>query len=285
MREDLSAQAAQDETAERPSEKRWVRPLAIILAASVILFLFGPPWPQFDRLAWVGYAVCHQIPSRSFHPGGYQLLLCGRCIGTFPGALLGLVYHWAIDRRRSAGMPSPWILVFAVLSIALMGIDGLNSYLSFFPGMPHLYEPHNFLRLTTGTFNGLALSIIVYPVLNLTMWRDPEPTAAIKGVRQFAPLVALGLAYIAVVYSEFAPLYYPLAILSALAVIFLLTVINTMIAVILLRREAYAQKWEELLLPVAVGLIVTFLEIAAIDLFRYQATGLLPLQDIILRLK
>ncbi len=198
---------------------------------------------------------------------------------------MGLIYHWAIDRRRSAGMPSPWILVFAVLSIALMGIDGLNSYLSFFPGMPHLYEPHNFLRLTTGTFNGLALSIIVYPVLNLTMWRDPEPTAAIKGVRQFAPLVALGLAYIAVVYSEFAPLYYPLAILSALAVIFLLTVINTMIAVILLRREAYAQKWEELLLPVAVGLIVTFLEIAAIDLFRYQATGLLPLQDIILRLK
>jgi len=285
VREDLSAQAAQDKPAERPSKKRWVRPLAIVLAASVALFLFAPPWPQFDRLSWVGYAVCHQIPSRSFHPGGHQLPLCCRCSGTFLGALLGLVYHWAIDRRRSAGMPPPWILVFAVLSIALLGIDGLNSYLSFFPGMPYLYEPHNLLRLTTGTLNGLALSIIVYPVLNLTMWRDPEPTAAIKGIRQFAPLVALGLANIAIIYSEFAPLYYPLAILSALAAIFLLAVINTMIAVILLRREAYARKWGDLLLPVAVGLILTFLEIAAIDLFRYRATGLLPLQDIILRLK
>jgi hypothetical protein len=97
--------------------------------------------------------------------------------------------------------------------------------------------------------------------------------------------MALGLANIAILYSEFAPLYYPLAILSALAAIFLLAVINTMIAVIILRREAYARKWGDLLLPVAVGLILTFLEIAAIDLFRYRATGLLPLQDIILQLK
>jgi uncharacterized membrane protein len=262
-----------------------VRPLAIILAASVFLFLFAPLWPQFDRLSWVGYAVCHQVPARSFHFGGHQLPLCCRCSGTFLGALLGLVYHWAIDRHRSAGMPAPWILVFAVVSISLLGIDGLNSYLSFFPGMPYLYEPHNLLRLTTGTFNGLALSIIVYPVLNLTMWREPNPVAAIKGVRQFAPLALLGLAHIAIVYSEFAPLYYPLSILSAVSAIFLLTIINTMIAVILLRRESYARNWEDMLLPAAVGLVLTFLEIAAIDLFRYQATGLAPLQDIVFRLK
>ena len=66
-----------------------------------------------------------------------------------------------------------------------MGIDGVNSYLTFFPKVPHLCEPQNWLRLTTGTLNGLAMSALVYPVLNGVLWHPDlvkyEP--AIKNFR------------------------------------------------------------------------------------------------------
>jgi len=59
-----------------------------------------------------------------------------------------------------------------VLFVVAMGFDGVNSYLTLLPILPHLYEPHNWLRLTTGTLEGIALAAVVLPVFNQTMWAD-----------------------------------------------------------------------------------------------------------------
>ncbi|MDW7990671.1 MAG: DUF2085 domain-containing protein, partial [Anaerolineae bacterium] len=47
-------------------------------------FLLTPPG-LLTKTDCIGVAVCHRIPSHSFHIGGRQLPLCARCTGTFPG--------------------------------------------------------------------------------------------------------------------------------------------------------------------------------------------------------
>ena len=50
----------------------------------------------------MGGVVCHQLPDRSFHPGGVQMPVCARCFGLYLGAGLGVLAA-AGFRRRGAG--------------------------------------------------------------------------------------------------------------------------------------------------------------------------------------
>jgi uncharacterized membrane protein len=245
----------------------WLLSLAVIGA-----FLLLPPWDVLVKTRLIGYAVCHQLPERSFHLAGEQLPLCARCSGTFLGALAGFVLLTLRGRHRAIGLPPVPITVVLVVFIFALGVDGLNSYLTFFPGMPHLYQPHNWLRLTTGTFNGLAISSIVYPVLNYSLWRDVVNIPAIKDFRELGLLIASGIGIIIVVLLEPAPLLYPLAILSTLGVMALLTALNTVLLLMLFNRHGRVVQWQQAVLPLLVGLAASFVELGAIDVLRYLVT-------------
>jgi hypothetical protein len=176
-------------------------------------------------------------------------------------------------RRRAASLPPPLITVTLVGFIGIMGVDGLNSYLTFFPNMPHLYEPQNWLRLTTGTLNGLALSAIVYPVLNYSLWRDAAVEApSVRNFKELALMVATGGVIVILVVLELPPLLYPLAILSTLGVLAMLGSLNTMIVLALTGREGLALSWRQTVLPVTLGLALAFLEIGGMDTLRVIVT-------------
>ncbi len=50
--------------------------LVLVVAALIIgAFLLSPPWTVLGKAKLVGYAICHQIPERSFHIAGQQLPL------------------------------------------------------------------------------------------------------------------------------------------------------------------------------------------------------------------
>jgi hypothetical protein len=66
---------------------------------------------------------------------------------------------------------------------------------------------------------------------------------------------------------------YPLALVSALGVVILLTVVYSMIVLILRRRENRARSWGELVVPLAIGLTLTIVQIGLFDLGRYWLTG------------
>jgi uncharacterized membrane protein len=229
--------------------------LVLVVALLVIgTFLVSPPWTVLGKADLIGYAICHQIPERSFHIAGQQLPLCARCTGIYMGALAGFVLMRLWGRQRAAAMPPTAVTLTLVGFIALMGVDGINSYLTFFPGVPHLYEPQNWLRLTTGTLNGLAMSAIVYPVLNYSLWRDAVQTPSVRGFKELALMVAAGAVIIVLIVLELPPLLYPLAILSTLGVLLMLGALNTMIVLVLARREGVALAWREVALPATVGL-------------------------------
>ena len=163
------------------SPLRWV--VVLLALVAVLAFLLLSPGGYLSKADMVGYAVCHRIHSHSFIMAGRQLPMCARCTGTFTGALVGLVGQaLVLRRRRACEFPPAAILVVLVGFVLLMAVDGVNSYISLLPIGTSLYEPTNTLRLITGALNGLAMSAIVYPAINSTLWRDPTAERAIGAV-------------------------------------------------------------------------------------------------------
>ena len=250
----------------------WAVPLLIVIA-----FVAAPPWSLLDKTRLVGYAVCHQIPERSFFIAGEQLPLCSRCSGTFLGAFAGFAVLTARGRRRAANLPPLPVTIVLIAFILAMAVDGVNSYLTFFPGAFHLYQPHNLLRLTTGTLSGLALSNIIYPILNYTLWRDATEEPALRSFRELGLIVIVAGTLSGLVALEPPLLLYPLALLSTLGVLLLLGSVNAVLALTVTRREGKASRWRHLLWPALVGLAAALTQITLIDLARATLTRALGL--------
>jgi uncharacterized membrane protein len=256
---------------------RWDGFLTVAALAILLFYLLAPPHSLLDKADRAAYAVCHRIPARSFAFAGRPLPLCARCSGTYLGAVAGLIALTACGRRRASRLPVPAIL--AVLGVFLLAwaIDGFNSFLALIPGLPYLYEPSNLLRLVTGTLEGLALAALLLPLANLTLWADPDPRRSIGSWRDLWWLLVAAAAVIALVSSAWPPLLYPLAILSELAILGLVGLVNTMFVLMLMRREGKAMRTREALLPLLLGLALAAVELTAIGLARAALTERLGL--------
>lgn len=223
----------------------------------------------FDFLTLLGAGVCGQIPSHSFVVGGRQLPLCARCTGTYLGALLGFLGLAALRRWRASSLPPSEVLAFLVSFIVLWGIDGLTSFLALFPNAPHLYQPHNLFRLITGTLQGLALSIIVFPIFNFVLWKEADPKRVLRNGRELGYLLIPAALLIWIVQTQAGFLLYPVAALSILGALTMLTLVNAMIVLIVIRRESKAESWRDALVPLSLGLLAAFLELGVLGLLHF----------------
>lgn len=252
--------------------------MVVALAVFIIVFFIQlPPSTLLGKADMVGYAICHRIPERSFFLDGRQLPLCARCTGTFLGAIVGLMAMLLLRRHRACRLPPIPVLGMLVMFTALWAFDGLNSYLTFFPGAPHLYEPRNWLRLTTGMLNGLALITFVFPIFNFTLWRETTQQRVLKNVWELLALLPVVALLVLVIQAEIDILLYPLAILSSLGVVLMLTLINSLVAAVVLGREGYAQTWLQVLVPLTVGVALAILQMTAMVLLRAYLTTTLGL--------
>jgi uncharacterized membrane protein len=247
--------------------------VAGVALLALVSWLLNTPAGLLGKADAVGYAICHRIDGRSFHLGDRQFPLCARCTGIYLGVLVGLVGMFALGRGRAGGLPKRPLLITLFGFIGLMGVDGLNSYAHFFPGLPTLYESQNWLRLVTGTLNGLALAGILYPVLNQTLWVNWEERPILGRWRELAVLVAAAGVVVLLVLSDNPIVLYPLALLSALGVVTILVALNTTILLVVSRRENQAASWRGALLPVVAGFGLAIIQIAAVDAARYAVFG------------
>jgi uncharacterized membrane protein len=273
-------------TSPPPEKPQPAFPLAwliVLLAATALLaFLIVAPDGLLTKADMVGYAVCHRIKSHSFVIAGRQLPLCARCSGTFVGALTGFLGQaMVLRRRRAAEFPPTLVIVILASFMLLWAVDGLNSYMALING-PHLYEPRNWLRLSTGALNGLTMSALVYPVLNFTLWRHSASEPAIRDLRDLGVLLLLEAGVVGLVLTRWSFLLYPLALLSASGVLALLTSVNSMLVLMIVRRENVVDTWREALIPLLAGFTVSLIQVGMIDVVRYTLTGTLsgipPLQ-------
>ncbi len=253
----------------------WLAPvLALALIGVWWWWLPGDPLHKADL---IGYAICHRLPDRSVVIAGRPLPLCARCTGIYLGVMGSLTVMTLLRRRRSAELPRPALLVTLVAFIGLMGIDGLNSYLTLVPGAPHLYEPQNELRLFSGMLHGIALASLVYPIFNQTLWADAEGTPALRNFLELALVIFISATGVGLTLLRLPASLYPLALVTSGGVLTMLTMINVVILVTLLRHENRFRTWSQAMGPLAVGVVVALIQVSALDLVRAFLTQALNL--------
>jgi len=256
---------------------RWFVPLAALLVLGGFLFITPPG--LLGKADGIGYAVCHRIEVRSFHIGERQLPLCARCTGEFNAAAIVLIFLGFVSRKRSSMAPKGILAVLAIFFLAF-AIDGSNSYLyllkqtydGFLPQVPNIYIPNNTLRLLTGSGMGIAIASVLYPVVNQTLWREEDERPALTW-KEFGGLLGIILLADLGILSDQPVILYPVAYLSVLGVLALLTMVFSMVWVIIMRQENVFETLKQLWLPATAGLTLTFLMISVIDLLRLSMTG------------
>jgi uncharacterized membrane protein len=250
----------------------WKGIVVIVFLLVTLAWLINTPAGILGKAEAIGYAVCHRIDLRSFHIGGMQLPLCARCSGMYLGAMVGLFYQWVTGRRRT-GVPSWQIILVISIYALLFAIDGLNSFVSLISSTSGLYPPNNALRLLTGTGMGLTISIALAPAFNATIWRLIDPRPAFLNLRSFVVLVLIALGMDALILTENPMILYPLALISSVGVLVILTMVYTMILIMVFKSENRYNQFSQLFFAVLGGLTVALIQIGLLDIIRYAFTG------------
>jgi uncharacterized membrane protein len=257
-----------------PSKSTLARlvPFGVGAAALTVLsvWLVNTPPGLLGKADAIAFAICHRLISHSIMMGEQAMPLCARCTGIYLGALVGLLTMGGLGRRRAGGLPPRSLLVVLFGFIGIMGIDGVNSYATLLPGLPHLYEPQNWLRLVTGTLNGLALAALIFPVLNQTLWRDWEDRPVVRRFRELGLMLAISAVVVALVLTGNLYVLVPLALLSVVGVLALLVALNTTVLLLVIRRENRVTNWVGALTPLLAGFTLTMIEIGMVDLVRFS---------------
>jgi uncharacterized membrane protein len=257
----------------RPATDNLALKILLIAATAVTLTIWwlNTPPGVLGKADAAGYAVCHRISARSFFIGERQTPLCARCSGMYLGALLGIAYLSSFGKR--SGMPVLKISIVLGAFLIAFGLDGVNSYMHFFPVSPRLYGPENWLRLLTGTGLGLGIAAILIPVVNQTLWRNSDPQPVLQSWRQFLPLLGLAALIDLAILSGVWQLLYPLAILSAIGILAVLTLVYTLVWVMVTRQENHFSGWRQLWMPLMAGFLTAMIQIGVLDAARYWFTG------------
>lgn len=261
---------AVDEPIDRPGfvPPAWLMiALAVGYLAALALLAFLPGATLIERLRALDGGICAQLPTHSFWPGGQQLPLCSRNTGIYSGFSATFLVLGLTGRLRSSSLPGRWVLVLLGAAVLFMAEDGLNSFILDL-GLPHLYQPNNFLRLATGLGTGVAMCAIIVPVANALIWKYDDLRPTFKSLSELAIMVpALLLIFVSVsstIYPEFGFLLYPIAIFSTFGLVMALTLVNVVFVLGVTNQVGRFSFWRQLFPFLTVSVILAVLELMAL---------------------
>ena len=223
-----------------------------VIALAALIFLPGAT--LIERLRALDGGICAQRPSHSFFPGRVQLPLCSRNTGIYMGFSATFLTLLAVGRLRAANLPGMRALLILGAAVCFLAVDGVNATL-FDLQAPHLYEPHNLLRLASGLGTGAAMCAVIVPVANTLIWRDEDERATFQTPAQLGLLApTLTLIFLAVA-SQAAMLLYPIALLSSAGLVMALTLVNVVFLLSFLSRGGVFATWRQFF-PLFTGAVV-----------------------------
>ncbi len=253
-----------------PEHKRLAGILLLISIMTGLWLALAPAGLQGKLLA-IGYGVCHQIASHTFSIQGKLLPLCSRCTGLFLGALATIAVLSSHARR--GGFPKAnlrWVL-FAFL--AFYAIDGINSTASIINGLHGLYTPSNLLRLISGAGMGIALGAMLMSIWNSVLWTDASEEPLLNSYRLLGICAASGAGMLLLVVLDLPLSYFPLAILSAVSVILLLTMVYTLLWTLALKKDNTLNRWQDAAWLFLLGGLTAMVQLGLMDGLRFALTG------------
>jgi uncharacterized membrane protein len=255
---------------------RWSVVIAVM--AGLAAWMYVAPPGLMGKLDAIGYAVCHRLESHSLKIGELQMPLCARCTGEFNAAAVALIFQALVSPRQSR-LPSRGLLAVLAGLFLAFAFDGSNSYIALMktidPGIltaiPTLYVTNSVTRVLTGSGMGLVLASVLYPMYNQSVWQVPGQERALNW-KKFGALAAILLVVDLGILSESPWVLYPVALLSALGILALLTIIFSIVWITIMRQDNTFLSLRQLWLPAAAGLTLAFVMIIGIDLVRLNLT-------------
>lgn len=226
--------------------------LFVLIVLATLLFFPGASVLQ--RLSWLDSGICAQFASHSFYPGGERLPLCARNTGIYLGFVVTLSTLYGKGRGRAQHLPRWPLFVVLVGGVTALAIDGMNSFL-LDVGLQHLYQPNNLLRLATGLVTGLAMALLLLPMLNRLVWRGYTAMRSVASWQELLHYVPLLIVCFFVVASQNALILYPIALLSTAGVLIALGSLNLIVFVGVSRRDETFERFHELLPFLGIALL------------------------------
>lgn len=159
-------------------------------------FQKGQPLPSKWRLLcmlssiekftfFIGRAICHQLPERSFQLEGHYLPVCARDSGIYLGIFSSLMFITLLKRYKNITIPNKKNSFFLLILLLPLVVDGFGSYLG-------VYSTNNFIRVTTGILFGSVLPFFLIPIISNNS-SDKKADPIIKNIRElFIPLSLAG---------------------------------------------------------------------------------------------
>ena len=242
------------------------------LIAGLALF---PGGTLIERLRWLDSGICAQLATHSFYPGGERLPLCARNTGIYLGFLLTLITFYATGRGRAQQLPSWQIILVLACGVLALGIDGFNS-LALDLGLPHLYQPNNLLRLTTGLLTGLTLASLALPIFNQLFWRQYNQQRSIGSWQELLLLLPVLVIGGIICVSQQSIALYPLALLSTAGIFSAIGSVNLIAVIAVGKRQETFTRYQELLPFFALAIIFAIIEmifLAQAKVFLLHALG------------
>ncbi len=248
--------------------------LLVVTAALILAWLAMTPPGLLGKSDAVAYAICHRIPSHSFYFGERPFSLCARCSGEYLGFLWGFLFLIVVARRRYE-FPSLRVMIPLGGLFLFFVLDGLNSFIHFNPGWEKiaLYTPRNSLRLFSGLGMGVLISIILYPLVGQTLFKEQKGEVILTRISEWAGLLGGAGVIGLLVLAENPLLSYPLILLSTTGLMALLTILYTVIWILVLKHEGEFRSWKDLSWWMLGGFVSALTQIALVDLMRYLITG------------
>ncbi|HEY0069135.1 MAG TPA: DUF2085 domain-containing protein [Chloroflexia bacterium] len=236
----------------------------VCIVAAIVFYSLAIPGDLDYKLDALGFGVCHQIAEHSFFVDGHQLPLCARCSGIYLSALasLGLLL---VIRRRAARLPVGGMVAILAVFFGAMVLDGINSTLQTFGS--NIWESTNLVRLITGSLAGTAVAFFLYPVFNMSVWsREVRKRESVleSPIELAGYMLVVGLV-VALVLDQGDWLFYPLSFLSIIGMLAMLTMANTMLVLIMTRREGKARTFSEALTPILIAFLLSLIEITLLS--------------------
>lgn len=203
----------------------------------------------------LGFAVCHQLPERSLHFSNRVLSICARDTGIYLGLLVSVVFLTLLNRKRQSGLPPWYVLVFGAIGVALMAADGFTSYSGW-------RTTTNDIRLLTGLLTGAALPLVLVPIFNFQVWKENSSDRIMRNFYHFLGYLAVIALTFFIARSGLSWLFWPIALLSALAIIFAFIYINLILITLIPLWTQKAERLKSLIVPLVIAGVLTAIELA-----------------------
>ncbi len=218
--------------------------------------------------------VCALRPNHSFFAGGVQLPIESRMVGIYGGFVLTLLVLLTLRRLGARRLGNRPVIGVLVLFFSSMAFDGINSTLADL-GLPHLYESTNLTRLLTGLLSGIAIAPFLLWLLGVmaTPRGEAPARAVIQSTRELLVPLAVNVGFAALVVSEQAALYYPIALISVGGVIGVLAIVALLVILGMSGLDGRIMRVRQIVAPGALALLIAFAMLAFTATVRWSVTG------------